>query len=206
MTGQSLAFYFDAAACSGCRTCQVACKDHHTLTLGLRWRRVYEITSGDWTRRGAAWVADVSAFNLSIGCNHCDRPICLEGCPTGAIRKREDGIVLIDGHKCVGCRYCSWACPYGAPQYDPQQGCMTKCTFCAERLDQEQLPICVAACPLRALDFSPREALENKHGPIVHISPLPPADRTDPSLVISAHRDAARTCELPADIVKVTKS
>ena len=80
------AFYFDASACSGCKACQVACKDRHGLEVGLLWRRVYEVTGGDWTRSGEAWVSSVFAYNVSLACNHCLEPICAEVCPTGGIQ------------------------------------------------------------------------------------------------------------------------
>jgi anaerobic dimethyl sulfoxide reductase subunit B (iron-sulfur subunit) len=157
------AFYFDSSSCSGCKACQVACKDRHGLRVGLLWRRVYEVTGGTWTRRGEAWISSVFAYHVSLACNHCEQPICAEVCPTGATAKRADGIVLIDPDKCIGCRYCSWACPYGAPQYDAEAGRMTKCTFCAEDLGAGLPPSCVAACPLRALDFGERTELEARY-------------------------------------------
>lgn len=99
---------------------------------------------------------------------------------------------LIDEDKCLGCKYCSWACPYGAPQYDEQAGHMTKCTFCADNLDAGLPPACVAACPLRALDFGDRAELQARYGAIDVVYPLPEADLTEPSLVVTPHRDAAR--------------
>lgn len=190
------AFYFDSSACSGCKACQVACKDKHGLRVGILWRRVYEVTGGTWTRSGEAWVSNVFAYNVSLACNHCELPICAEVCPTQATTKRADGIVLIDPEKCIGCKYCSWACPYGAPQYDAEAGHMTKCTFCADNLDAGLPPSCVAACPLRALDFGDRTELEAKYGaspePGRTIYPLPEAALTEPALVTTPHKDAAR--------------
>jgi anaerobic dimethyl sulfoxide reductase subunit B len=186
------AFLFDQAACSGCKACQAACKDRHGLLLGVLWRRVYEIAGGAWSREREAWQPDVFAFNLSLACNHCAQPICVEVCPTGAIYQRDDGLVLLDGAKCVGCRYCAWACPYGAPQYDERAGRMTKCSFCAEDLDAGLPPACVRACPMRALEFGEREALEAAHRPSPAAFPLPDPALTEPGLVIIPHRDARR--------------
>ena len=186
------AFLFDQAACSGCKACQAACKDRHGLSLGVLWRRVYEIAGGTWSREREAWVPDVFAFNLSLACNHCAEPICVEVCPTGAIEQRADGLVLIDGGKCVGCRYCAWACPYAAPQYDERAGRMTKCSFCAEDLDAGLPPACVKACPMRALEFGEREALEAAHGRSPAAFPLPDPALTDPGLVVIPHRDTGR--------------
>jgi anaerobic dimethyl sulfoxide reductase subunit B len=186
------AFYFDASACSGCKACQVACKDRHGLPLGVRWRRVYEVVGGGWTRRDGAWLNDVIAYHVSMACNHCERAICMEVCPAGAITRRADGLVLLDAERCMGCRYCEWACPYGAPQYDASTGRMTKCTFCAEDLDLGGQPACVAACPLRVLDFGERAELEARHGPTPTMHPLPDPALTRPALALTAHHLAAR--------------
>ncbi|MBI2407831.1 MAG: 4Fe-4S ferredoxin, partial [Gemmatimonadetes bacterium] len=102
-----IGFAFDASACSGCKACQAACKDKNQLPVGVLWRRVYEVTGGGWTRAGETWTSDVFAYHLSIACNHCERPICVEVCPTGAMHRRYDGIVAIDREKCVGCQYCA---------------------------------------------------------------------------------------------------
>ena len=186
------AFYLDSSACSGCKACQAACKDKHNLPVGILWRRVYEVAGGGWTRRGEAWLSTVFAYNVSLACNHCERPICVEVCPAAAITQRADGIVLIDERKCLGCQVCSWACPYGAPQYDEKKGHMTKCTFCVDNLDAGLPPACVAACPLRALDFGDRAELEARYGTTRVVYPLPEADLTEPSLVLTLHQDAAR--------------
>ena len=186
------AFYFDSTSCSGCKACQVACKGQNSLAVGVLWRRVYEVTGGGWEKVGSAWVSRVFSYNLSIACNHCEKPICAEVCPTAAITKRADGIVLLDAKRCTGCKYCSWACPYGAPQFDAISGRMTKCDFCVERIDAGLPPACVAACPLRSLDFGERSELEARYGVTPAIFPLPEASLTSPALVITPHRDAQR--------------
>jgi anaerobic dimethyl sulfoxide reductase subunit B (iron-sulfur subunit) len=195
------AFYFDAAACSGCKACQVACKDKHDLEVGRLWRRVYEVTGGEWRQAGGAWIPDVFAYNLSIACNHCEEPICAEVCPACAITRREDGIVLLDSGKCLGCGYCSWACPYGALQYDRATGHMTKCTFCVDEIDADQSPACVAACPMRVLDFGDRSALEARYGVTNGRYPLPESHLTQPSLVVNPHKDARRSQDEPTQVV-----
>ncbi|WP_363800368.1 4Fe-4S dicluster domain-containing protein [Lysobacter firmicutimachus] len=93
-------------------------------------------------------------------CLHCEQPACVTVCPTGASYKRaEDGIVLVDEDKCIGCKLCSWACPYGAREYSPVEGVMKKCTLCIDRIYNENLseaerqPACVQACPTRARHF-----------------------------------------------------
>jgi len=185
-----LAFYFDSASCSGCKTCQMACKDKNNLGPGQVWRRVYEVSGGGWKKQGAAWTQDVFAYNLSMSCNHCEDPICVKHCPTHALWKREDGIVQIDQNLCVGCKYCSWVCPYGAPQYNPDKGTMGKCDLCADYVDQGKNPSCVDACPMRALDFGDYEVLVKKYASTEHIYPLPDDSITGPSLVVKAHEKA----------------
>ncbi len=186
------AFYFDASACSGCKACQAACKDKHGLGEGVLWRRVYEVSGGGWERCGEAWVSTVFAYNVSLACNHCERPICLEVCPANAYTQRPDGIVLLDSERCIGCRYCTWACPYGAPQYDEATGQTSKCTLCADEIDAGRIPACVAACPMRVLDFGQSDELKAKYGQSQTIYPLPAPELTGPSLVVSPHAQAAR--------------
>ncbi len=132
------------------------------------------------------------AYNLSLSCNHCEKPICVEVCPTQAMHQRADGIVVVDQDKCVGCQYCSWACPYDAPQYDRAQGHMTKCDFCADNLAAGLPPACVAACPLRVLDFGEVSVLQAKHGSLASVRPLPDESLTRPSIVIKPHQAAQR--------------
>ncbi len=187
------AFYFDAASCSGCKACQAACKDKNHLPVGVLWRRVYEVSGGGWKQAGRAWISNVYAYHVSLSCNHCDRPICLEVCPANAYSRRLDGIVLLNSERCIGCRYCLWACPYGAPQFDEESGRTSKCDFCVDQLDEGKPPVCVAACPMRALDFGEHLELENKYGALEPFFPLPTSDLTRPSLVFTPHQAAYRS-------------
>jgi anaerobic dimethyl sulfoxide reductase subunit B len=189
------AFTFDASACTGCKACQIACKDKNGLPVGVLWRRVVEVSGGGWRRKGQAWESDVFAYSLSLACNHCVHPKCAGVCPVDAYTVRLDGIVLLDSSKCMGCGYCAWVCPYGAPQYNAQQGVMTKCNFCFDSLDAGLPPSCVAACPLRALDFAPVEEPLPTEGylalwqlpAIEHPFPLPVYSRTEPHLSLKPH-------------------
>ena len=160
--------------------------------MGVLWRRVYEVSGGDWTRSGDGWVSTVYAYSVSLGCNHCERPICLEVCPANAYTKRPDGIVLLDADRCIGCRYCTWACPYGAPQYDWQAGRTSKCSLCSDDIDAGLPPACVAACPMRALDFGDRQTLQAGHVDTPAVYPLPAPEFTGPSLIFTPHKEAAR--------------
>ena len=107
-------------------------------------------------------------------CLHCEEPACVTVCPTGASYKRaEDGIVLVDEDKCIGCKLCSWACPYGAREYSPVEGVMKKCTLCIDRIYNEHLdeadrqPACVQACPTRARHFGDLGDPESKVSQLV---------------------------------------
>lgn len=187
------AFYFDSRSCSGCKACQIACKDKHGLEVGRLWRRVYEITGGSgWHTTGDVWQPDVQVYNLSIACNHCQDPICVDVCPSGAMYQREDGIVLIDPEICLGCKYCSMACPYGAPQYDARSGVMTKCTYCVDNLEAGQPPVCVAACPMRVLECEPHNQLFVLEHNRRSLPPLPPSGLTNPAMWIAPHAAAYR--------------
>lgn len=198
MTKQ-MAFYFDASACNGCKACVVACKSKNKLPVGINWRRVTEYGGGSWVPDPEdpkrMLPNNIFAYSISIACNHCEDPICMESCPTAAIFKRDDGVVLIDEAKCIGCRYCEWACPYNAPQFDAEAGVMTKCNFCEDLVAQGESPYCVAACVMRALDYGELDELRAKYGDTNAIEPLPTADLTEPALVITPHRHAQMSGE-----------
>jgi anaerobic dimethyl sulfoxide reductase subunit B (iron-sulfur subunit) len=123
-------FYIDSSRCTGCKTCELACKDYKDLTPDVSFRRIYEYAGGDWQEDNGVWHQNVFAYYLSIACNHCEDPACTKVCPSGAMHKREDGFVVVDEDVCIGCRYCHMACPYGAPQYNAAKGHMTKCDGC----------------------------------------------------------------------------
>lgn len=140
------AFVFDPNRCTGCQACELACSIENDLGTDRSWREV--VTFND------AAVAGVSRFHLSLACNHCAEPACMYSCPALAYeRDGSSGAILLDPNRCIGCRYCSWACPYGAPRFEEENGVMGKCTFCSHRLDQGLKPACATLCPTGALDF-----------------------------------------------------
>jgi tetrathionate reductase subunit B len=98
---------------------------------------------------------------LPLLCNNCDNPICVTVCPTKASFKRKDGIVVIDPHKCIGCRYCMAACPYAVRHMDPIMNIAKKCSFCSHRVDAGLKPACVDACPTGALVFGNLRSIED---------------------------------------------
>lgn len=188
---KQLAFYFDASKCVACKACQVACQDKNNLPAASRWRRVLMYSGGSWTpdpENPGIMLPNIFSYAISTACMHCERPLCMEVCPATAIHKRDDGVVLIDGSKCIGCRYCEWACPYGAPVFNEDAGVMTKCTFCEDLMATGGRPACVDACVVRCLDFGELEELQAKYGSLNEIEPWPEAKITHPAMVVTPHK------------------
>ena len=174
-TTKQVAFFFDANRCTGCRTCEVACKVENGVELGPRWRKVRTV-EGD--QDGGPYM-----YHVSMSCNHCEVPVCAEACPSGAITKRPDGIVIVDQSKCIGARLCAWACPYDAPQFSEETGKMEKCNFCSHRIDAGTGgPACAEACPTKALQWGTLDEVAAKPGAMAEFGPLPDADITKPAI------------------------
>ena len=180
------AMVFKTGACpGGCNDCIDAC------------HRIHNVPDFDNSKDEVKWIWDVpfeAAFPgqghdfakegihdqaTLVLCNHCDNPSCVKVCPTKATWKREDGIVMMDYHRCIGCRYCMAACPYGSRSFnwrDPRpfikdidhgfptrtRGVVEKCNFCAERLAKDLVPACVDACKEKALVFGDLEDSESE--------------------------------------------
>ena len=143
-------FIFDLNKCTGCNACQIACSLENEVSLPLNWRQVITYNKPRHP--------DIPFFHLSIACNHCIDPPCMKYCPALAYFKNErTGAVVIDPDKCIGCQYCSWVCPYDAPQYNPSKRLMEKCTLCDHRLEENLMPACVALCPTTALQYDDYE-------------------------------------------------
>lgn len=189
MSGQ-LGFYFQQDRCIGCFTCQIACKDKNNLAVGQNFRRVNEFAGGGYRQAGNGLVNDVYAYWLSMSCNHCADPVCVKNCPTGAMQKRsDDGIVLIEQTKCIGCRKCITICPYGAPQFNPQTRKTGKCDMCQDLIANGEQPVCVAACPMRVLEHGNLSELKKRYQGVNQVKGMPVPD-TKPSIVIKPHRSA----------------
>lgn len=146
--------------CLGCTACMISCKsENNTAPVesqrpssggGLTSPSAVNYRDVIWREVGA--YPKVKREFISIACNHCEKPACMEACPVAAITKRgSDGVVLLDSEACIGCKYCAWACPYGAPQFNSGTGKMEKCTFCVHRIDAGLEPACVTTCVGKAL-------------------------------------------------------
>lgn len=162
-----LGLVIDLDTCVGCNACAVACKQWNAsgtsgpLTdlapfgkdpTGVWFNRIRNYEVGEYPRS--------KTVHFPMSCMHCEDAYCVDVCPTGASYKRaEDGIVLVDPDKCMGCNYCAWACPYGARELDPEEGVMKKCTLCVDRIydqvlaEAERQPACVMTCPTHARMF-----------------------------------------------------
>lgn len=169
-TDVKLGLVIDLDICVGCHACAVICKEWNTgghmapLTDidpyggepdGVWFNRIhsFELTPSDKSKPG-------QTVHFPRSCLHCEDAACVTVCPTGASYKREeDGIVLVNEDKCIGCKLCSWACPYGAREFDTDQGVMKKCTLCIDRIyntnlpENERQPACVMTCPTSARHF-----------------------------------------------------
>ncbi len=162
-----IGWIFNRDKCTGCRGCINACKfeNNTTLDFAVSYRWYVERESGAYPRPKREF--------FTLACNHCKEPACLAACPVDAISRREnDGIVLIDQDKCIGCQYCVWACPYGVPQFNEVTQKVEKCTFCVHRIDQGLVPACVQTCVGKAIEF----------GYDVQAPGDPPVGFADPSL------------------------
>jgi anaerobic selenocysteine-containing dehydrogenase/Fe-S-cluster-containing dehydrogenase component len=152
-------FLLDLGRCVGCGACVLACRLENGWTSENPWRRVLPLN----LRRHPGGPT----YFLSVACHHCERPACLAACPSRAYEQRADGIVVHHEERCIGCRYCEMACPFGAPKYDALKGVMTKCHLCHHRLDAGERPACVAACPTEALRAYPEAPSSHGSRPLI---------------------------------------
>lgn len=170
------AFHFTADNCIGCHACEAACSEKNDNPAHISFRSVGYVEGGTFP--------DFKRMNISMACNHCDDPVCLKGCPTRAYTKHaEYGAVLQDPDTCFGCGYCTWVCPYNAPQLDPVKGQVSKCNMCVDRLEVGLKPSCVSACLGNALNFGVVENTpENREQAKVSIPGFPDPSITNPNI------------------------
>ena len=167
-TGKKLGLVIDIDICVGCHACATSCKAWNSSgnSAPPTDSDPYGADpSGVWFNRVHTYEVENEhgesiTVNFPKSCLHCDNAPCVTVCPTGASYKREeDGIVLVNPDTCIGCKLCSWACPYGAREYDQTDGVMKKCTLCVDKIynknlpEQSRVPACVAACPTGARSF-----------------------------------------------------
>lgn len=162
--GRKFVMVIDLAKCGNARKCVEACQEGHMLPKDHEWMKLFLMQ--DDTNTAKYW--------FPRPCFQCDKPMCVSVCPVGATYKREDGIVLVDNERCIGCKFCMTGCPYSVrvfnwkdpevklPEgqaYDPEravppvEGTVGKCVFCADKVRLGELPRCVAACPMGVLYF-----------------------------------------------------
>jgi DMSO reductase iron-sulfur subunit len=194
------AFHFTADNCIGCHACEAACSEKNNLPAHISFRSVGYVEGGTYP--------DFRRVNISMACNHCDDPVCLKGCPTRAYTKfAEYGAVLQDPDICFGCGYCTWVCPYNAPQLDPIEGHVSKCNMCVDRLEVGLKPACVSACLAGALDFGVVETQPaNRVQAKLAIPGFPDPEITHPNIrfqqVRDLPREMRRTDSMPLVYVK----
>ncbi|SLN76252.1 4Fe-4S dicluster domain-containing protein [Oceanibacterium hippocampi] len=229
-TGRKLGLVIDLDICVGCHACAVACKEwndggsggplsdlaaYGADPTGVWFNRIHSYEVDGAGSGGCGGGSSGQTVYFPKSCMHCETAECVTVCPTGASYKREeDGIVLVDAETCIGCKLCSWACPYGAREYDQVDRVMKKCTLCVDRIyndalpEIERVPACVSTCPVGARHFGdlgdPDSAVsalvedrkgyglmpEAGYGPVNRY--LPPRARRD--------REQAAAVTLPADL------
>ncbi|NNF96346.1 MAG: dimethyl sulfoxide reductase anchor subunit, partial [Halobacteria archaeon] len=179
-------FYFNADNCIACHACEAACSEKNDNPAHIAFRSVGFIEGGTYPA--------YQRLNISMACNHCDNPVCLKGCPTRAYTKyAEYGAVLQDPDICFGCGYCTWVCPYNAPQLDPIEGQVSKCNMCVDRLEVGLKPACVSACLGKALDFGVIENIpEGRTQAKTEIPGFPRTDITHPNIRFQQTRTSQR--------------
>lgn len=149
----------DTTKCIGCRECVLACKKEYHLEpeTPRRWEREDGLSARNWT----SIVQRPNGKFIRKQCRHCINPACVSACPVQALKKTPEGAVIYDSSRCMGCRYCMIACPYGIPRYDWDQPVpyVRKCILCYDRIKDGGQPACVEACPTEATIFGNRDEL-----------------------------------------------
>lgn len=155
----------DINRCVGCLGCTVACNTVNNVPIGNFWNRV--VRMGPTPKlEGSGQFPDVEMYFLTMQCQHCNNPSCVDVCPTGSSYVAEDGTVQIDEELCIGCQSCLAACPYGVRSLNEELQVVQKCNLCAEKTAQDELPQCVTQCSGRARYYGDLDAgIESFEGP-----------------------------------------
>ena len=133
------AIVVDLDRCIGCHGCEIACKNENEVELGSFWNKVVQVGPfGDYPH--------LHQYFLPVMCQQCDDSPCTHVCPTGGSYRDENNVVLVDKEKCIGCKYCMMACPYGVRSWSPSEHVVEKCTLCGQLTSVGKEPKCVAAC------------------------------------------------------------
>ena len=155
----SVAILTDVTKCIGCLECVAGCKEANGLPLDQprHWQKNDGLSARNWT----SILRREDNHYVRKQCRHCLEPACASACPVGALHQTDEGVVVYDGDKCLGCRYCMMACPYGIPRYDWDEPVpyVRKCILCYDRLKRGEQPGCTSACPTEATIFGERDKL-----------------------------------------------
>ena len=140
--------WIDDAACWGCQTCEVACKQENDIPIGLKIIKVKEVEPADLDAHRGDYT-----FHVAF-CQHCEDAPCAAACPVEAIERRPDGVVILDSETCTGCQACIAACPYDAIAFDAEKNIAMKCNLCIHRIEQGLVPACADnICPAHCIYF-----------------------------------------------------
>ena len=208
------AFHFNSDVCTGCKTCQVACKETYKLPVNNLYRKVYNYQGGSWkpTEAGHYVPEGVFGYFVSLACNHCTNPACVANCPTGAMQKDEEtGIVLVNAEDCIGCESCLTGCPYGVRQLNPKTNTIEKCTLCFQRKNDENwVPACVHNCCCGARTFGDLDDPNSEAAKVVAAAGenahylFDPAD-LHPTTVYILSEKTAKWQEEPVEVTRYEK-
>ncbi len=146
----------DVESCIGCKACEVHCKTKNNSGKGAFFCKIMQVGP---KMKGNLPVLDF----VYMACFHCEKPWCVDVCPTGAMQRRaKDGIVFVEESLCVGCKACMTACPWGVPQWDSGTGKVDKCNLCMDRIDEGKEPACVSKCTTGCLSFGTPDAASDQ--------------------------------------------